>query len=194
MIKVRLSLGRIGPGSSFHIGCFQGKFMRDSHSSTQVITLAVPDKFIVELYQSEKSFRKWCDNTIWPAELIAILEEINKTSATGEISLQEGLAKTIKSATLITEFDQLNDVDPSFSEEGYSYFVGSANTQVKIGSTIKPNQQLISARPPFKPRIIRLPTEAIKPEESQTSTVTVESNAKSIIETAKDDFAIDEAE
>ena len=188
-----VSLGRIGPGSSIGIASLlRASSCETVTASTQVITLAVPDKFIVELYQSEKSFRKWCDNTIWPAELIAILEEINKTSATGEISLQEGLAKTIKSATLITEFDQLNGVDSSFSEEGYSYFVGSANTQVKIGSTIKPNQQLISARPPFKPRIIRLPTEAIKPEESQTSTLNVESNAKSIIETAKDaDFVVE---
>ena len=43
-------------------------------ASTPVQALAIPDRAVLQLMETEPSFRNFCQQTIWPAELFALLK------------------------------------------------------------------------------------------------------------------------
>ena len=45
-------------------------------ASTLVKCFAIPDTTVLHLWQNDRSFRHWCDSTIFPAELAKLVEKI----------------------------------------------------------------------------------------------------------------------
>ena len=45
-------------------------------ASTELVAAAIPDQIVVELYTQEPSFRNWCNQELWPAEIAALLEKL----------------------------------------------------------------------------------------------------------------------
>lgn len=58
-------------------------------AATEVLAAALPDELIVELYASEPGFRTWCDQTLWPAELHALLLVLWQRTARPEGALSD---------------------------------------------------------------------------------------------------------
>ena len=50
--------------------------MRRGERNGAARCLEYPDTLIAELYRNEPSFRKWCQSTLFPAELAAFLETL----------------------------------------------------------------------------------------------------------------------
>ena len=74
-----ITVGRIGAGSSIGIpSLLRAEPCEKITASTPVVALGLPDHLIVKLYQSETSFKEWAE-TIWPAEIISILEQRQTT-------------------------------------------------------------------------------------------------------------------
>ena len=176
------SLAKIGPGSSIGIASLlRAKPCEKITASTEVIALAVPDSIIVDLYQSENNFREWCDRTIWPAELITILEEKNKNQPVSGQPLNKLLLPAIRSAILVGGSREIGDLEEE-SGGKLDYFLASANTDLSIGSTIKNFKELPNSRPPFNTRVIALPKNIEVPENDVSNT----SEDQSIVQFAVD--------
>ena len=50
-------------------------------AAEEVIACAIPDELWRELYSSEASFRPWCDQQLWPQELLKLLEALEQNTA-----------------------------------------------------------------------------------------------------------------
>ena len=101
--KELTTLGRIGPGSSVGVASLlSARPCEKITASTPVVALAVSDEQIIELYQAEASFRAWCNQTVWPAEIIALLEKTSEKKAKIELTLQEKLQKAMQGSKLLT--------------------------------------------------------------------------------------------
>ncbi len=156
--KNRLAtLARMGPGSCVGLASLLRTEACESVSaSTPLVALAVPDSLIVELYRSETEFRNWCNQSLWPAELAALLENYQKKNARSDNSLLKRLAKTAQLAQLINV-----ENEQQAAKKGQLLFLASANTDQPIGSILDPTQPLPESRPPFDRRVIAIPQELL---------------------------------
>ena len=55
--------------------------------------LSIPDSLIAELYRHETSFQQWCQSTLFPAELAALLESLLNQSERNPYPLSDVLGK-----------------------------------------------------------------------------------------------------
>ena len=63
------TLARMGPGSFVGLASLlRAEACEGVTAVTDLVTAAIPDELIVELYGEEASFA-WCDQQLWPAEL-----------------------------------------------------------------------------------------------------------------------------
>ena len=165
------SLGKIGPGASVGVASLlRAKPCERINASTPVTALAIPDELIVNFYENEPAFRNWCNQTIWPAELVSIVEERISNNAKNEISLQNTLARAIQTAKLITNQEQLNNASKENFSKDYDYILASGNTELKIGCKIACNQKLPTSRPPFSLRVIELPKDIYETSSNTSAT------------------------
>lgn len=171
--KDRLStLVRMGPGSSIGlVSLLRANPCETVTASTTVITAAVPDALIVELYESEAGFRNWCNKTIWPAELCALLLESLKKNAVNDNSLLNRLASAVESAQLLSISEENLATVAHYGTEDRTLLIASANTDKSIGSIFSLDQPVPKARHPFVLRVISLPTKLLEP-----STVELDKN------------------
>ena len=64
----------MGPGSFIGLASLlRAEACEAVTAATDVVAAAIPDQLVVELYKQEDSFRSWCDQQLWPAELAALL-------------------------------------------------------------------------------------------------------------------------
>ena len=152
------TLVRMGPGSFIGLASLlRAEACETVTASTELIAAAIPDHLVVELYKQEPSFRSWCNQQLWPAELAALLEKMLSTSAVSDRSLRNKLAPLMQQATLLSQKAWNDPKALKDAAEGRSLFLASANTSEAIGRTINPDQPLPSAKPPFALRVISLP-------------------------------------
>jgi len=177
------SLARMGPGSCVGLASLlRANPCEMVTASTAVVALAVPDKLIVELYSSESSFRTWCNQALWPAELADILRLHIKRNARSDNSLLNKLATVAQTARLLTASDQQDLASVQKASNGRTLFLASANTDQAIGSVLDPGQPLPVARQPFDLRVVSIPTQVIDPtaeekNEDQPETFSAEAHA-----------------
>ena len=158
-----ITVGRIGAGSSIGIpSLLRAEPCEKITASTPVVALGLPDHLIVKLYQSETSFKEWCEKTIWPAEIISILEQEDRQLANSKARTREIFPLAIRSAELITDSKHFGRSYNDGSRKNYKYFVSSGNTSLEIGSIIQNNQEWPQPRPPFSTRVIGLPGDLLE--------------------------------
>ena len=177
------SLARMGQGSCVGLASLlRANPCEMVTASTAVVALAVPDKLIVELYSSESSFRAWCNQALWPAELADILRLHLQRNARSDNSLLNKLATVAQTARLLTASDQQDLASVQKAANGRTLFVASANTDQAIGSVLDPGQPLPVARQPFDLRVVSIPTQVIDPtaeekNDDQPETFSAEAHA-----------------
>ena len=163
------TLAKMGPGSSVGLASMlRANPCEMVTAASDVVALAVPDDLIIELYSAEESFKAWCNQTLWPAEIEFILRRIIKNDPQSSNSILEKLANLVRAATLITPSKSEDIKLPSNQSGETRYFVGSANSDLEIGSDFSADQPLPETRPPFALRIISLPSALLREKGENT--------------------------
>lgn len=176
------SLARMGPGYCVGLASLlRANPCENVTASTPVVALAVPDCLIVEFYKNESSFKTWCNQTLWAAELAEILHLSVKRNARAFSSPMSRLAKIVQTAQLITGSDQTHPkiVDKEF--DGRIFFVASANTDQPIGTELDINLPLPRARPPFDLRVVSIPKDLIDLEDHLPSSSQPSSSSSELV-------------
>ena len=151
------TLARLGPGSLVGAASLlRAEACELVTAATEVVAAAFPDGVLIELYQSESSFRQWCERTLWPAELAALLARLIDRRAVGESTVRDLLGPLMPEARL--EPASLEQLDP-----GRDYFVASANTAAAIGDQLSGPAEIANSSSPLGVRVISLPKQELKP-------------------------------
>ena len=147
-------------------------------ASTEVLAIAVEDKVIVELYELEPNFRKWCDQSIWPAELADLLLRLLKTNAKSDRSILKRLGTLAQTAALLSCNEEQANGDSKSAKQELTLFLASANTELAIGTSLESNQTWPEPRPPFARRVVAIPSKLLKDalQETESSPTAVETN------------------
>ena len=93
------TVGKFGPGSVIGAASLLcGSACENVIASDEVIACAISDEEWTQLYGEEESFRLWCDEQLWPQELLALLEVLEEGTAETESSALEQLEQMLKTA------------------------------------------------------------------------------------------------
>ncbi|QVV67050.1 ABC transporter transmembrane domain-containing protein [Synechococcus sp. LA31] len=149
------TLAAFGPGSVVGLASLlRAAPCEDVSASSQVQATAIPDHVIVELYEKEQSFRAWCQSTLFPAELAALIELLLDRTERAPYGLLDVLRHAASQATLVTPSQEaLGKLAP-----GIELFVASANGEgAALGDQLGDESALPAANGPFPLRLIALP-------------------------------------
>ena len=93
------TVGKYGPGSVIGAASLLcGAPCENAIAAEEVIACAISDELWCELYASEASFRQWCDQQLWPQELLKLLEALEQTTPEADSSALEKLENALQSA------------------------------------------------------------------------------------------------
>jgi ATP-binding cassette subfamily B protein len=153
------SLARLGPGTFVGLASLLRAAPCEAITAAEeVVVAAIPDQLIVELYGSEPSFRSWCDQSLWPSEVAALLELLQHRDAQADRSLLNKLARLVQEARILPTEAFHDPLALQQAAEGRRLFVASANCPgAKLGDGLDPATPLPEASPPFGLRVISLP-------------------------------------
>ena len=93
------TVGKFGPGSVIGAASLLcGNPCENVIASDEVIACAISDEQWTQLYGQEEAFRLWCDQQLWPQELLALLEVLEEGTAETDSSALEQLEQALKTA------------------------------------------------------------------------------------------------
>ena len=93
------TVGKFGPGSVIGAASLLcGNPCENVIASDEVIACAISDEQWTNLYGQEEAFRLWCDQQLWPQELLALLEVLEEGTAETDSSALEQLEQALKTA------------------------------------------------------------------------------------------------
>ena len=150
-----VTLAKMNPG--FLVGLVslrRGVACEDVSTSTEATGLAIPDQCIADLYRDEESFRDWCQQTVWPAELAALIAAIQQRSAQSDGSLLRWLRPLSEQAKLLNSTDVERQ---EAAENGFKVFALDRGNTAELGIAKNPSDPLPSGASPFEPRLIAIP-------------------------------------
>lgn len=191
------TLARMGPGSCVGLASMlRAKPCETVTASTSIVAAAVPDKLIVDLYLSEPSFRNWCNKNLWPAELADLLRKNLEQNARSDNLILNRLATTAQLAKLMPPGDQQQEACIQAAGKESTLLLASANTDKEIGTVLDISQPLPEARPPFKVRIVSIPSallngslsEPPNPHQKALISSTLTRDAPALIQSGGEDF------
>ena len=148
------TVGKFGPGSVIGAASLLcGKPCENVLAAEEVICCAVPDELWHELYAGETSFRDWCDQQLWPQELLMLLEVLEENTAETDSSALEKLEEALQMAERCPA--DAAAVDAALAA-GKTLYVTSAWGDLKIGQPITASADLPGCEP-FALRLVALP-------------------------------------
>ena len=127
-------------------------------AATQIRAQAIPDNVFVELYEKEEAFRQWCNSTLFPAEIIALLEKLIEKLDFPVQNEQALIAKAISSAEIVIADQIPGQIDLQKKD----IYIASDNSTAELGQKIDDLNRLPNVDGPFPLRLISLPTELLK--------------------------------
>ena len=149
------TLVRHGPGTFIGLASLiRAEPCEHVTAATNLVAAAISDETIVDLYKTEESFRNWCDQKLWPSEVVSLLERLNLSDAQSDGSLRNKLAQVMQRSKLLPTEDQTDPTSFKLAAQNKRLFVASANSNRLIGSLLDSEETLPSAYPPFNLRII----------------------------------------
>ena len=151
------TLARMGPGSFIGLASLlRAEACEAVTAATDVVAAAIPDQFIVDLYRQEESFRNWCDQQLWPAELATLLSQLLNSQAISDRSLRNKLGALIQQAKLLPASTLANIEELKKEGKNRALILASANTGAAIGNAIDTEKPLPDPAP-FGLRVIGVP-------------------------------------
>ena len=148
------TVGKFGPGSVVGAASLlSGAPCENVIAAEEVIACAVSDQLWRELYSQEASFRHWCDQQLWPQELLKLLEVLEQTTPEADSSAFEKLEEALQLAERCSP-------DPAAVEAaldaGKLLYVTSAWGDLTVGQPIRSSLDLPLCEP-FALRLVSLP-------------------------------------
>jgi ATP-binding cassette subfamily B protein len=128
-----LTLAKLGPGDLVGLASLlRAAPCEQVHASDELVAASLPDKAVLELLASESGFREWCQHTVFPAELGALLPRF------GDLS-QDNLAAQLKQLTTAARALPPESAALAALKSGEEVLVASANVPgLPIGELINP--------------------------------------------------------
>jgi ATP-binding cassette, subfamily B, bacterial HlyB/CyaB len=169
-----VTLAKMGPGSLVGlVSLLRGVACEDVSTSTEATGVAIPDQCIADLYRDEESFRVWCHQTLWPAELAALIAAIQKRSAQSDGSLLRWLKPLAEQGQLLKSTDEARQ---GAGEQGFKVFALDRANPTELGIAKSAHDPLPAGASPFEPRVIAIPKALIEAVagEGKTTAVTPE--------------------
>lgn len=150
-----VTLAKMGPGFALGLASLlRGVACEEVSASTESTGLAIPDQCIADLYRNEESFRTWCQRSLWPAELAALIQAIQQRSAQSDGSLLRWLKALSEQAKLLEPSGQARQ---QAETDGLNLYALDHTNPTELGVAINPGDPLPPGASPFKPRLIALP-------------------------------------
>ena len=134
-------------------------------AAEEVIACAISDELWRELYLSETSFRHWCDQQLWPQELLKLLQALEQNTPESDRSALEKLKDVLQSAQRCSP----NPAEISAElAAGKLIFVTSAWGDLTFGQPIHSSVDL-PVSGPFSLRLASLPSSSFSDQVSATA-------------------------
>ena len=122
-------------------------------AASELVALAIPDYEILNLYGRNSSFRRWCNTTVFPAEVWALAEELVRQSAQTHANTLAVFSSLLSHCRVFTRNDQLSELNP-----GDECRIGSYNVPGRqFGEPLQPDESIPDCQPPLSPRILVVP-------------------------------------
>ena len=148
------TVGKFGPGSVIGAASLLcGSPCENVIAAEEVIAGAISDELWRELYASEASFREWCDQQLWPQELLKLLEALEQNTPETDRSALEQLEDALQCAERCSP-DQAA-VDAALAA-GKQLYVTSAWGGLTVGQPVRSSIDLPACEP-FSLRLVSLP-------------------------------------
>ncbi|WP_115018944.1 peptidase domain-containing ABC transporter [Synechococcus sp. UW140] len=172
-----ISLGKFEAGALLGAASLLcGRNCENLIASDAITAASITDELWAELYQQEESFRRWCDKQLWGQEVIALLQDLQKSNARAEGSSMRLLPDTLRAAERVP-------VNPAAIKaadaDQRDVFLVSAWNGSTPGTAV--NEETLPAdSKPFPSRLISLPrplVEMIINAAEQTNTANEPSSA-----------------
>ena len=171
------TVGKFGPGSVIGAASLLcGVPCENVIAAEEVIACAISDQLWRELYSREASFRNWCDQQLWPQELLKLLEALERNTPQTDSSALEKLEEALQSAERCSPDPAA--VDAALAA-GKSLYVTSAWGELRLGQSIRSSVELPACEP-FSLRLVSLPAAVGLDESAETQ----EGSAGSLLSSA----------
>ena len=167
------TVGKFGPGSVIGAASFLcGAPCENVIAAEEVIACAISDQLWRELYDSETSFRHWCDQQLWPQELLKLLEALEQDTPEADSSALEKLEDALESAARCSP--DPTAVDAALAS-GKRLYVTSAWGGLTVGQPVRSSADLAPCEP-FSLRLVSLPVpggpdEAAESQDESTGSI-----------------------
>ena len=123
-------------------------------ASTPVQALAIPDKLVLQLLQSEPKFRAFCQQTIWPAELFELLRPYSQDLTLEGPALRELFHEVLADVRLLPANQEAITAALNANQK---VLIASANSERGIGTELSQPQQPPSGQGPIGLRLMAVP-------------------------------------
>ncbi len=126
-------------------------------ASSELKTIQIPDNIIVKLYNEDKGFKDFCNESIFPSEIISLAKNLIRKEKKEDKLFSVIFKKFLESTKL------LNCQNRSAVEliDNYTHFLASENVIDNQLYTIINDQKPINIRPPFDARILAIPNNLV---------------------------------
>ena len=132
----------------------RGKPSEEVNAISNLEAIAIDDTKIEQLYLTNKNFRNWCDTTLNVSEIYDIAEQLYKTRAKNDKSIQSEFKKLKERAKLVS----VKNNESIKVEEGHNILISSKNVIAReIGEKVCNGDKLESCNA-FSIRLISVPS------------------------------------
>ena len=130
------------------------------NASTAVRAALLSDQDFLKQLTENQDFSDWCQQRIWPAELERLLKPMREANAEDLPDFAPKINDLLAEACVVSA--QPEAVQEAFNRD-LRVFVGSANSELNLGSELVDVNELSQAvRPPLPLRLIGIPAEQIQ--------------------------------
>ena len=151
----RLStVGKFAPGSVVGAASLLcGEPCENVIAAEEVIAYSISDGLWRDLYSTEATFRQWCDEQLWPQELLNLLAALEQKTPEADSSLLEKLKDALHVAKRCSP--KPDAVESALAADQVLY-VTSAWGELEVGQSIRSSEDLTACEP-FALRLVSLP-------------------------------------
>ena len=138
------TIAKLGNGSFVGLASILcGNPCEDIRASTIVKGLSISDELILSLYKEEKSFRDFCNQTLFPSELLNLAKILINNSSRTDINLLAAFNSLAKGSKLNTIFEE----EKIALRKDQIQFISSSNISGKrIGDIYKDEEMLYTIK------------------------------------------------
>ena len=163
------TVGKFGPGSVIGAASLLcGAPCENVIAAEEVIACAISDEVWNQLYSEEAAFRQWCDQQLWPQELLKLLEALEQNTPETDSSALEKLEGALQSAERCSPDPAA--VDAALAA-GKLVYVTSAWGDLTVGQPVRSSADLPPCEP-FALRLVSLPATGVPDESAEMPATT----------------------